>query len=225
MTPEQLDELGFQLSHDLKSYLRNIHLDLDRALIANQSKNFELADTIIKRASEQSAKLIRLIDGITGLSYAALADDGELVSMTQLAQSAASSLEPLLRAENITVSISDLKDAHTDSSLLQEVISQLIKNSIESYQRQPTESIDRVIEIGVTMKDGHRVYFVGDNGPGVDESQQAGLFSAHASLEKVGLGLLFCRRVLDRLGGRIWHDPTHPQTRFCFTLAPEKQTP
>jgi signal transduction histidine kinase len=82
------------------------------------------------------------------------------------------------------------------------------------------------IEVGVEGDDGATVFFVRDNGIGVESQYQAKLFGLFEKLdpqsEGTGLGLALVERIVKVHGGRIWvhSDGTGRGTTFRFTLSP-----
>jgi chemotaxis family two-component system sensor kinase Cph1 len=79
----------------------------------------------------------------------------------------------------------------------------------------------------ITVGAAEGAFFVRDNGVGFDPRQQARLFTPFGCLHAreqfpgVGLGLVTCRRIVERHGGRTWADsnPDRGGATFFFTLA------
>ena len=74
------------------------------------------------------------------------------------------------------------------------------------------------------------MYFVRDNGVGIDEPQKQKLFQAFYKVNQAksrgeGMGLAIVHRVIDRHGGRVWVDSKPGAgTTFFFTVASEPPT-
>ena len=105
------------------------------------------------------------------------------------------------------------------------VVRNLITNAIKfSYP-------GGVVKISVdeySGDDNFAIISVADNGVGMTEEQKQHLFdntslstTAGTQNEKgTGLGLLLCRDLVEKNGGRIWAEDNKPQgTVFCFTLS------
>lgn len=214
MTPEDLDNLGFQLSHDLKSSLRGICLGLESA-----SEALEKGDTVrlrerLSMAHQSSLKLARLLDGITGLSRASQAKADESIHMKDLVEQVLAEFQDRATAPFPSVELESLPTVQTDSVLILEVWRQLIENALIHGGASS-------IRIGSIPSDSEHIFFVEDQGSGVPADVQEGLFRAISrggDRSRVGLGLLFCRRVIQRLGGRIWHEQESGRTSFYFSL-------
>jgi len=84
---------------------------------------------------------------------------------------------------------------------------------------------DPHVEIGVEDRDGERVFFVRDNGKGIDPRYSEKIFGLFDKLdpesEGSGLGLALVKRIIEVHGGRIWveSEGVGRGSTFCFTLA------
>jgi signal transduction histidine kinase len=81
-----------------------------------------------------------------------------------------------------------------------------------------------VIEIGVRYDQKKPVFFVKDNGIGIDPRFQKRIFNLFEKLdgktEGSGAGLAIVRRIIEVHGGRIWveSEGEGKGSTFCFTL-------
>lgn len=81
------------------------------------------------------------------------------------------------------------------------------------------------IEIGVETRGSERVFFVRDNGMGIDPRYSEKIFELFDKLDPgsdgSGLGLALVKRIIEVHGGRIWVESEGAGTgsTFCFTLA------
>lgn len=105
---------------------------------------------------------------------------------------------------------------HTNLEALKLVTQRLIENALY---------VTRQGQVTLTCEDnGDYVRFsVADNGSGVPAEYQDNIFELHANMDehmkRLGMGIIVCRTILRRLGGRIWLDKTYGSgTRFQFEI-------
>lgn len=109
-----------------------------------------------------------------------------------------------------------------DNNMLQAIFRNLISNAVKFTR---TEG---VIEIRSEIKDGFQVIRISDNGIGIPPEISAKLFMETNGLVSTngtdnekghGLGLMLCRHMVEKNGGRIWLDSTCEKgSTFAFTL-------
>jgi len=115
----------------------------------------------------------------------------------------------------------NLPNLNGDPAQLQRVLDNLLENAI-SY----TPRGGRIL-IAALPVNGEVQVSVTDTGPGIPPEQRHRIFErfvrlpgARARREGLGLGLYFCRQVIQAHGGRIWVEPgpENVGSRFVFTL-------
>ncbi len=103
------------------------------------------------------------------------------------------------RGAELKVDVEDGLQLRADRQLLDEVLTNLIRNSLEACSARPA--------LAVTARragDG-TLFVVEDNGPGIPESLRPNLFKPFSTTKTkgTGLGLAFCRKVVEEHGGTI----------------------
>lgn len=104
-------------------------------------------------------------------------------------------------------------------SLLRDVFANLITNAVKFNDKALP-----VVEVGWKPHlDDTYLFWVRDNGPGIDPQYLEKIFELFEKLdmtkEGTGAGLAICRRILEEHGGRIWAESKVGQgTTFYFTL-------
>ena len=105
-----------------------------------------------------------------------------------------------------------------DPGLLERVLANLFSNALRySPATRPPELQARLVDGMVRLE-------VVDHGPGVPDSQKERIFEPFKRLHGRhyagnGLGLAFCQRAIESLGGRIWVESRPGEgSSFCFTL-------
>ncbi|MBT5456577.1 MAG: PAS domain S-box protein [Rhodospirillaceae bacterium] len=112
----------------------------------------------------------------------------------------------------------DLPPAMMDRIQIQQVIVNLIRNSLDATSDQET----RVITISTAHGEDDSVgVSVADNGPGLDKEVAERLFQPFNSSKSdgMGIGLSISRTIVEQHGGRIWATPKEDGgVIFSFTL-------
>jgi signal transduction histidine kinase len=92
----------------------------------------------------------------------------------------------------------------------------LIENAIK-YRRD--DSMPR-IELGIQQMSGDTVFFVKDNGIGIEPRYHSKIFGIFEKLDPkspgVGIGLSMVQRIVEKCGGRIWIESEGSGKGSCF---------
>jgi signal transduction histidine kinase len=114
----------------------------------------------------------------------------------------------------------DFPVVNVDPARIREVLVNLIENAIKYRAIQP----DPVIRIGIDKEGEEPVFFVQDNGIGIESRYLERIFNLFEKLdgttEGTGVGLAITRRIIEAHGGRIWAESEGEGkgTTVCFTL-------
>jgi light-regulated signal transduction histidine kinase (bacteriophytochrome) len=129
-------------------------------------------------------------------------------------------LQPAIGERTVHFRIAELPPAHGDAAMLERVWTNILDNAVK-YTRRKSEAI---IEVGATASDTETTYFVRDNGAGFDMKYVDKLFGVFqrlhgAEFEGNGIGLAIVKRIVTRLGGRVYAEgkPDEGAT-FYFSL-------
>jgi signal transduction histidine kinase len=96
----------------------------------------------------------------------------------------------------------------------------LIDNAAKFMGDQP----EPTIEIGAREEDNEWIFFVRDNGIGIETKHQQKIFGLFDKLdprtEGTGVGLALVKRIVEVHGGRVWveSEGKGKGSMFCFTL-------
>jgi light-regulated signal transduction histidine kinase (bacteriophytochrome) len=108
-----------------------------------------------------------------------------------------------------------------DVEALTKVVHHMIRNAVEYC-----DALSPRIHISARRVNGDWVFAVKDNGPGIEPEFQGRLFQVFKRLHGNehpgnGLGLAFCKKAIERQGGRVWMEsrPGAGST-FYFSLPP-----
>jgi signal transduction histidine kinase len=111
-----------------------------------------------------------------------------------------------------------LPDVCADRVRLVQVVQNLIENAVKYMGNQPAP----LIEIGLRPDPAGIVFFVQDNGIGIDPRHHERIFGLFEKLdpksEGTGVGLALVRRILEYHGGTIWVESRAETTGSIFVL-------
>jgi signal transduction histidine kinase len=92
----------------------------------------------------------------------------------------------------------------------------LIENAIK-YSRDGTVSR---IKLGMQQKNGETIFFVKDNGIGIDPQYHSKIFGIFEKMNPkspgAGLGLSMIQRIVEKCGGRVWVESEGSGKGACF---------
>ncbi len=202
-----LESFTYSVSHDLRAPLRAIE---GFAAILAKSARGKLDEDEIRRFNlirDNTKQMNHLIDDLLALSRIGRVEiSRKKIDMEKLAEAVWQQHLDANPGRVISFRRSDLPRAVGDESLIWQVFSNLLSNSVK-YTRKRKKA---VIEIGGETKNGEGIFFVKDNGTGFDMKYYDRLFGVFQRLhseseyEGTGVGLAIVQRIVNRHGGRVW---------------------
>jgi signal transduction histidine kinase len=133
-------------------------------------------------------------------------------------------LRPQIEARSIVMSVQeDLPVVNAERKRIGQVVDNLLANAVKYMGK---DNPDPRIDVGFEVRDGETVFFVRDNGIGIEEKFFDKIFQIFQRLpsakrvgEGTGIGLTIVKRIVDHHGGRIWLESEPGKgTTFYFTL-------
>jgi hypothetical protein len=219
---QELESFSYAVSHDLRAPLRRIEA-FSRAVLETQNDRLD-ADgrRFFDRIREASRQMSQLIDDVLHLSKVSRAELRQ--QEVDLSALATAILERLREAEPDRVVETRIRPGVVvsgDGQLLRIALTNLLENAWKFTARQP----EACIEFGLSSVAGESTYFVRDNGAGFDMAHADRLFGPFQRLHLAtefpgsGIGLATVRRILHRMGGRVWAEGVVGRgATFHFTL-------
>ncbi|MBI5823864.1 MAG: PAS domain S-box protein [Chloroflexi bacterium] len=218
----ELERFTYTVSHDLKSPLITIKgflgfLEQDAA-----SGNIVRLKADTQRIADATDKMQTLLNELLELSRVGrLTNPYQLVPFSELVLEALEIVHGRLQEKNIQVNVDEnLPTVYGDRQRLIEVMQNLIDNAAKFMGNVPAPRI----EIGFDgYENKYPIFFVRDNGVGVDpihHDRIFGLFNKlDAASEGTGIGLTLVKRIVEVHGGRIWvKSEAGSGSTFLFTL-------
>jgi len=239
----ELESIIFASSHDLRSPLINIEGfrgELSRSLDHLRALATELpppdSDEIHKLLDEEIPesmafiqrgveRLDLLLKGL--LTFCRLSSQPmqiETLDVNKLVEHVLEEMRRPIEQAGARVTVEPLLPCRGDWKLLELVFNRLIDNALKFRQ------LDRPLHVTITSEaqGGRAVYIVSDNGMGIEDRYQHGIFQMYHQLDPSlggqGLGLTIARRVLTRMNGKISLSSRPGQgSRFLISLPAENQ--
>lgn len=218
----ELTSFAYTISHDLGSPLVTIRGFIAILLKKLAAGNYEHVNEYLQQIDRAAGKMETLLHDLLELSLAGkIINAPEKIAMGELVENVLRLLEGPIRADGVTVSVqSDLPVVTADSLRLSQVLQNLLENAIKHGRDQS----DLHIHIGVRQDGEERIFFVQDNGAGIDHRHHESIFGLFTRLnaknEGTGVGLALAKRIINAHGGRIWveSEGVSKGSCFCFTL-------
>jgi PAS domain S-box-containing protein len=230
----EMEQFVYTVSHDLRSplftlrgFVGFLRKDIDegvsgRGIDEGIRENLETDFKMI----EDAVKIMdRLLSDTLDLSrIGRVVSPPEDVSFLEIVQEALDQTSEKIRIGGVKVSAAkDWPVVHVDRSRMVEVLVNLIENSI----RYMGDQEDPQIELGSREEDDETIFFVRDNGIGIDPSQHEKVFGLFYQIDPdigvgTGVGLSIIKRIIEVHGGRIWiESEAEKGCTVCFTLGSE----
>jgi two-component system sensor histidine kinase/response regulator len=226
------DDLMKMIVHDLKTPLTSVLATLEMLSDGDFGQVSTSQKGAIGDAESKSEDLLALIDDI--LEVARIEEANITLALAPMAPGAL--LAELVhewghrfQQEQTTVSVSVADDAPIftgDKGLIKRVFSNLIQNAV-------THSSSAVHLDLSARRAGHGVLFtVSDNGPGIPPEYHEVIFRKFGQVEmprtprtrSSGLGLTFCKLVVERHRGRIWVNSSEGKGSSFYIELPSDPT-
>jgi PAS domain S-box-containing protein len=218
----EMERFTYTVSHDLKSPLITIQGFLGLLEKDAMAGDIELMQTDMTYIRAAAATMQRLLNELLELSrIGRVVNPLTEISLSELAQEAVTLVSGQITARGVQVHIApNLPVVMGDRPRLLEVLQNLLDNAVKFMGSQPQPCI----HLGVRLEGEETVYYVRDNGVGIEpryHEKVFGLFERlDVSSDGTGIGLTLVKRIIEVHGGRIWVESAgegHGST-FCFTL-------
>jgi len=227
------DDLLKMIVHDLKTPLTSVLATLELLLDGDFGTLSGTQHQVIADAEAKAEDLLRLIEDL--LEIAKLEETALPLTLAPIAPIALLTevvYEWAVRFQQAgaTATIDGADDApifQADKGLLKRVLGNLIQNALTHSPHAVT------LRLAVRAEPMGVLFTVADDGPGIPSEYQELIFRKFEQVRtpnappvrSSGLGLAFCRLVVERHGGRIWVKSTEGEgSAFHFLLPAQPRT-
>jgi PAS domain S-box-containing protein len=211
--------------HDLRNPLTSVVLSLDmlRKQVTGTLPK-EQCDTLAL-SSQSTQRMLELVDSILDISRL---ETGEMpinrkkVLLSALASESARAFSILAERKRLLLHLDfpkGMPEILVDPDLMRRVFQNLLDNSVKFSMEGGVVRL----QAGFERRDGDVLISISDTGSGIPVALRENLFGKFVSgtgqASGSGLGLAFCRLVIEAHGGRIWLDESYEAgTKISLTL-------
>ncbi len=218
---EELRQFAAVASHDMHAPLRRV---VAFGRLVQESKQRLLDDEGREWISYIVSSVVhmqQLIDDLLAHSrVGASSKPAERVDCDSVVRNAMSNIADVIEESDAELRVGQLPTVMANRVELVQLFQNLIDNAIK-YRG----NIRPLVEISGECQGDVWLFHIKDNGIGIAREYQEKIFEAFRRLHSIdeyegtGIGLATCKKIVERLGGRIWVESEVGQgTEFLFTL-------
>ena len=220
---EELERFVFTVSHDLKSPIVSVQGFASILLNDFGSKLDEEGLHYLQRIQSNAKQMERLIHDLLELSRVGrVVNPFEPVDFNELVELVVADFQFQAQEKGVTIEYAkDFPTVVCDRDRIVQVFSNLISNAIKYMGDTPEPRI----EIGHFERDDDFVFYVKDNGIGIDPRYHKKIFDLFQSLKEIkdvegtGVGLTIVKRIVENHKGKVWVESQKGKgATFYFTI-------
>ncbi len=218
---EELEQFAYVASHDLQEPIRMV-ISFTQLLQKRYADKLDAdAQEFIKYAVDGAERMKELID--TLLEYSRVSTSKgrwKQFSVQAVVKNICDDFKEYLDESGTKIFYKDLPEVYSDESMFTRLLTNLVSNSIK-YRKEENPWV----KISAQKNNSEWIFSVEDNGIGMEEQYFDKIFilfkRLHGKSEYpgTGIGLAIVKRIIEKLGGRIWlESKINEGTTFHFTI-------
>lgn len=222
---DELEKFAYAAAHDLKEPVRTMRCYatlLRGESVAHLQPEAEEYVDIIEGAAKRAEQMINDLMGYSKVSEEALV--WEKCDSAKEIAAVLKDLQSLLEITKPTITATDLPLITTVPSMFRRIILNALDNAVK-YRRP---DVPLALAIQAERQGDFWVFKIEDNGIGIAHEHLEVVFEPFRRLKRApatdgqGIGLTSCRKIVERLGGKMWLESAVNQgTRVYFSLPVE----
>lgn len=216
---EIMSEMASTLAHEISQPLTAIGANTTAAKLFAEQGNVPLLLRTLDKIGLQKSRATQIVKAIK--DHARKKTLGtETCDINRIAKSVVSFLGPEVKQRKASVSLrlgDDVPSIQGDRVLLEQVLSNLMLNSLQAMQDQ--SEAERIVEVVTEFASDAVLVKVYDSGPGIPAEVGEQLFKNFVTTKEngLGIGLSICRTIIEQHGGRLAFD-NRPTGGAVFTF-------
>lgn len=218
-----LRQFAYIISHDLQEPLRTINSFSQLLRQRYHGRLDHDADEFLDYITGAASRMSELIRGL--LSYASVTNIEETepapLNTRECLDRALANLERAFAESRGIVEIGEMPDVNADATSMTQIFQNLVSNALKYRGPEPPR-----IRVGGQRNGRECIFSVSDNGIGIAPEYHDKIFGLFRRVHGpeyrgTGIGLALCKKLVERMGGRIWVESKEGEgSTFRFTARP-----
>lgn len=214
----EMEDFVYAVSHDLKSPLITLRAFLDMLeQDVNEGSTTDIEENFFHIRSAAD-KMTQLLGALYNLSQAGhFSAQRVVLPVNDLVANCLTTLAGSIEQRQASIKVADFPQTlWGDPVKIEQIWQNLIENALKYLGTQPQP----YIEVGYEDTNEGPVFFVCDNGMGIEPEQMKRIFGIFSQLdarsEGIGLGLALVKKIVESYQGTIWVESGGPGQGSCF---------
>jgi signal transduction histidine kinase len=217
----ELEQFAYIASHDLQEPLRSLSglITLLKRNLAADASNVEIMNHI----QVSSDRMRQLVTGLLEYARIGMEKNMAVTDCNKIVAEVIEDLQALISESKTVITVGKLPVMSVYPTEMKQLFQNLLTNAIKF--RKP--GVTPVIEIGATVSKEGAVFFVKDNGIGIEAQFMEKIFvifqrlHTRSEYEGTGIGLAFCRKIVELHNGKIWPESKEGEGTTFYFIIPE----